>query len=139
MTQVEIPIPDNLTKRQRLELADLIVEHIVERTQSGKDRFGKAFPKYSKDYMQSLDFKNAGKTSKVDLQLSGDMLASIKRIRDESGLIEIGVVGEEEGRAEGNILGSYGGEPDKKKARDFLGIQPRKLKELIKYVEEQGV
>lgn len=132
--KVEIPIPDDLTPRQRLELADLVIEHIVERTQNGKDKNGKKFPAYSKAYVESLDFKNAGKSKNVvDLQLSGDMLAALELIRADRGKLVIGYKrgSEENGKAEGNILGSYGGEPDKKKARDFLGLERAKLKELI--------
>lgn len=121
-------------------LADLVLEHIVERTTTqGLDKNGKAFPKYSKSYIESLDFKNAGKSpGSVDLQLSGDMLAAMTLLSEKSGQITIGFEkgAEENGRAEGNILGSYGGEPNKKRARDFLGIQPKKLRELIRYVKD---
>jgi hypothetical protein len=138
--KVEIPIPDDLKPAQRAELADLIIEHIVDRTQRGLDKEGKRFPGYSKEYIKSLDFKNAGKSkSKVDLQLSGDMLAALTLLTEKKGLLKIGFErgAEENDRAEGNILGSYGREPDPSKARDFLGIQKSKLKELIAYVKEQ--
>ena len=138
--KVEIPIPDDLKPAQRAELADLIIEHIVDRTQRGLDKEGKRFPGYSKEYIKSLDFKNAGKSrSKVDLQLSGDMLAALTLLTEKKGLLKIGFErgAEENDRAEGNILGSYGRDPDPSKARDFLGIQKSKLKELIAYVKEQ--
>lgn len=124
-----------------MELADLVIEHIVDRTQRGLDKEGSKFPKYSKSYIKSLDFKNAGKSaSRVDLQLSGDMLAAIKLLRQKKGEI---VVGFERGtlendKAEGNILGSYGGNPNPSKARDFLGIEDKKLRELVRYVKENG-
>jgi hypothetical protein len=138
--KVEIPIPDDLKPAQRAELADLIIEHIVDRTQRGLDKEGKRFPGYSKEYIKSLDFKNAGKSrSKVDLQLSGDMLAALTLLTEKKGLLKIGFErgADENDRAEGNILGSYGRDPDPSKARDFLGIQKSKLKELIAYVKEQ--
>ena len=136
--KLSIPIPDDLKPAERLQLADLIIEHIVDRTQRGLDKDGKSFPKYSKAYIQSLDFKNAGKSpGKVDLQLSGDMLAALKLISHQSGKIIIGFENgsTENAKAEGNILGSYGGSPKSSKARDFLGLQGPKLKELIEYVE----
>lgn len=111
----------------------------MDRTQRGIDKNGKKFPAYSKEYVKSLDFKNAGKSKgRVDLQLSGDMLAAITLLEAKKNRIVVGFEkgAEENGRAEGNILGSYGGEPDPKKARDFLGIQPRKLRELIDYVKD---
>lgn len=139
--KVEIAIPEDLKPDQRKELADLVIEHIVDRTQSGKDKDGKRFPRYSKAYIKSLDFQNAGKSkSKVDLQLSGDMLAAITLLNEKRGLLKIGFErgAEENDRAEGNILGSYGGDPNPSKARNFLGIQPSKLRELIRYVKDQN-
>lgn len=138
--KLDIPIPKDLTPSQRVELADLVVEHIVDRTDKGIDKDGKRFPKYSKSYIKSLDFKNAGKSeTKVNLQLSGDMLAALELLKHEKGMIRVGFErgSEENDKAEGNILGSYGGDPNPKKARDFLGIKPSKLKELIAYVKGQ--
>lgn len=139
--KVEIHIPDDLKPAQRTELADLIIEHIVDRTQRGVDKDGKRFPGYSKSYIKSLDFQNAGKSrSKVDLTLSGDMLAALTLLSEKKGALRIGFErgAEENDRAEGNILGSYGGDPNPSKARNFLGIQKKKLKELIDFVKEQG-
>lgn len=134
--KIELDIPSDLTPSQRLELADLVIEHIVERTQNGLDKNGAKFKGYSKSYMKSLDFKNAGKSKSVDLQLSGDMLAALELLNDKNGKIVIGYKRgtTENDKAEGNILGSYGGDPDPRKARDFLGIDKKKLKELIDYV-----
>jgi len=134
-------IASDLKPAERLELADLIIEHIVDRSQRGLDKDGHKFPKYSKSYIQSLDFKNAGKSpSKIDLQLSGDMLAALQLISHKSGNLSIGFENgtTENAKAEGNILGSYGGSPKPSKARDFLGIQGPKLRELIDYVESNS-
>lgn len=122
-----------------MDLADLVIEHIVERTENGVDKDGKKFPGYSKSYLASLDFKNAGKSpSKVDLTLSGDMLAALALLSERKGALTIGFENgtPENDKAEGNRLGSYGGDPNPKKARDFLGIDRRKLAELIDYVTE---
>jgi hypothetical protein len=136
VTQLPLEIPKGLKASQRKAIADLVIEFMVDRTMSGKDKNGKGFPKYSKSYTESLDFQNAGKSSKVDLQLSGDMLAALTLLEHEDGKLLIGYEdgADEEGRAEGNILGSYGGEPNKKKARDFLGIKERNLKRIIDLV-----
>ena len=66
------------------------------------------------------------------------MLAALKLLEEKNGLLKIGFPrgAEENGRAEGNILGSYGGSPNKSRARDFLGIERDKLRELIAYVKE---
>lgn len=139
--KIIVEIPKNLKPSQRLELADLVIEHIVDRTERGLDKNGRGFPKYSKEYINSLDFKNAGKSKgKVDLKLSGDMLAAIELLKHKPGEL---VIGFEKGtpendKAEGNILGSYGRDPNPSKARDFLGIQGKKLRELIDAVRSDG-
>lgn len=116
-----------------------MIEHIYERTTSeNRDKDGRKFPKYSKSYIKSLDFANARKSpSKVDLQLSGDMLAAMKLLNHRPGEITIGFERgtQENAKAEGNILGSYGGDPNPAKARDFLGIQEKKLRELVKFIK----
>lgn len=138
--KINIQVPTDLNPQQRIELADLVIEHIFKRTDSGVDKDGMRFPKYSEAYKKSLDFKNAGKTSKVDLQLSGDMLAAMQLLNHRPGNLMIGFVNgtEENAKAEGNILGSYGGNPDPSRARDFLGIEEKKLKELIDYVKSSS-
>lgn len=114
-----------------------MIEAIVDRTKRGLDKDGSPFPAYSKEYIKSLDFKNAGKSTKVDLSLSGDMLAALKLLSHGSGRISIGYENGtlENDIAEGNRTGSYGGSPNSSKARDFLGISNEKLAELIDYVK----
>lgn len=139
---MEIKIPENykLKPQQREDLADLIIEHIFDRTNRGLNKNGKAFPGYSKEYLESLDFKVSGKSkNKVNLQLSGDMLAAIKLLKSKKDAVVIGfdAGSEENAKAEGNILGTYGQDaPIRGKKRDFLGIEPKKLKELLEYVTE---
>lgn len=133
-----LKVDKNLTRSQRIELADLVIEHIYERTNSGKDVSGKPFKAYTKEYVNSLTGQIGGKGKKVNLQLSGDMLASMALIKQEKGKIVIGFDSEDErAKAEGNILGSYGQpHPNPDKARPFFGIKPEKLKELIAYVTD---
>ena len=142
VTELPLTVPKGLTKKQQAEIADLVIEYMVDRTMRGKDADGKAFKKYSKAYVESLDFKNAGKSkSKVNLQLSGDMLAAIEFMKEKSGdgkiVVGIDPASEEAGRAEGNILGSYGGEPNKARARNFLGIDKARLQKIIDMVVDE--
>ena len=136
----KIELPKDLKPQQRLELADLIIEHIYDRTNRGLDKKGRRFPGYSKEYINSLDFKIASKSkSKVDLQLSGDMLAAIKILNHSSGNLTIGFDRgtDENAKAEGNILGTYGqSSPIPGKKRDFLGIEKSKLRELLEFVKD---
>lgn len=133
---MKIEIPEHLKPSQRKELADLIIEHIVDRTQRGLDKDGQKFGPYSKAYTKSLDFKNAGKSkSKVNLTLSGDMLAALSLLSEKKGVLTVGYErgAEENGRVEGNRTGDYGGNKGPK--RDFLGIEPKKLDQLVKAVD----
>lgn len=129
-----------LSPDQKDEVADLIIERIVSRTDQGKDKDGRRFPGYSKSYKESLDFKVAGKSSKVDLQLSGDMLAALSVLDKTSRSVTIGFENgsEENAKADGNIRGTYGqSKPIPGKARDFLGISERELVKIVKFVQSQ--
>jgi hypothetical protein len=134
-----------LTRDQRREVADLAIERIYDRSNKGK-HLDKNFehvepmPKYSAAYAASLDFKIAGKNKKKpDLQLSGDMLASIRLLKDRRDEITIGFLAsdkENNGKAEGNMLGTYGTKkPNPDKARRFLGLTPREIKLIIQEVQ----
>src|SRR4051812_45409968 len=108
-TILALKIPSRLTKSQRTELADLVVEHIYDRTDKGLDKDGKPFRKYSKSYVESLAGQIGGKTKngKVNLQLSGDMLAAMTVLSSSEGEIRIGWKDRTERQiAEGNIIGS---------------------------------
>jgi hypothetical protein len=136
--RVKIEIPDNLGPKDRESLGFAILEHIRERTQSGTGLNSagnrlKDFPAYSKGYMKSLDFKIAGKSSKVDLTLSGDMLDAMDLLKHKKGELTIGFENGsvDNAKAEGNILGSYGGSPNARKARNFLGVTRSELKAIV--------
>lgn len=123
-----------LTPDEKDEVADLIIERIVNRTQQGKDKDGQRFSSYSQAYKESLDFKIAGKSNFVDLQLSGDMLAALSILDKTSRSVTIGFErgSEENAKADGNIRGTYGkSKPIPGKARDFLGISERELKRIV--------
>ena len=136
--RVKIKLPTPIADPdKRAELADLIVERIVERTDQGKDKNGVPFAKYSKAYKDSLDFKNAGKSSTPNLQLSGDMLAALKVLDSTKNWIEVGFEkgSTENGKADGNIRGTYGKPSPVGPKRDFLGISEKDLVKLVKYVK----
>lgn len=132
-----IRIPFGFDPDTREQIAEDIIEHIKDRTESGvgfKDGKDYRFPKYSKQYINSTDFKNAGKSAgSVDLTLSGDMLASIELLNHGDGFLLIGFEkgSEENAKADGNIRGTYGGKMRRNKARPFLGITRKDLKEIL--------
>lgn len=134
--KVVFKVPSGLDDDARDQLADDIIETIRRRTEKGMDKNGKRFPGYSDEYAASLDFKVAGKSkSKVDLTLSGDMLAALTVLDSRPGKITIGFESgtEENARADGNIRGTYGGSPKPSKARDFLGLPPSELERLLRF------
>ena len=129
-------LPKTINPTQRKKIAEVVINHIINRSIAGYDKNDKKFPIYSKDYAE----KKGVSRGEVDLLLSGELLDSIKLLSERSGEITIGFDKEDEklnGKAEGNILGSYGKEPNKKKARDFLGIDDAELDILISAYEDK--
>lgn len=122
---MKIEIPEELSPDQRIQLADDIIEYIVDRTKKGADKRNRPFPGYSKSYIDSLDFKIAGKSrSRIDLTLSGEMLADLTLLSHRKGQLLIGFENgtESNAKADGNIRGTYGQSFSTGKKRDFLGI-----------------
>lgn len=132
--KVKIEIPKDYSPTERVAIAEDIIEFIQKRTASGKDIEGNPFPKYSKAYKESLNFKIAGKSSRVNLKLSGDLMSAIELLSHKSGELLIGYENgtPENDKAEGNQLGSYGQpDPNPAKARPFLGITKDDLKTIL--------
>lgn len=133
--KTRIELPKGLSPNDREIILEEVVDFIKKRTRKGKDKDNRSFAAYSKEYKQSLDFKNAGKSgSKVNLVLSGDMLAALDVLshRNGSGFIGYESGTEENSRAEGNIKGTYGQrKPISGKKRDFLGITEKDLEKVL--------
>lgn len=120
--------PEDFTPGMREALGKEVVEFIRRRTESGKDKNGDKFIKYSKAYINSKAFKIAGKSpSKVNLTLSGDMLIALDVLSHKSGSVLIGFEkgSEENARADGNV-----------QTRDFMGIGDKDLENLIDKVRD---
>lgn len=132
---IQIPNGSKYSRDEKIAIANEIVNYIRKRSKEGLDKNESPFPTYSKGYTASLDFKNVkGRSQKVNLTLSGDMLAAMDIISVNSNSITVGYdpSSSEADRAEGNIRGTYGQQTgSKKKARDFLGIKPEILKSIV--------
>lgn len=112
-----------------------VIDRIVERTQSGRDVTGKIFSeKYSTAYKNSLPFKVYGKTNKVNMTLTGDMIQSIDKIDESRDTATIGITGEQ------NILKAFAhitgfeGHPHldgKVGKRDFFGITQKEIDKIV--------
>lgn len=140
--QVEYFVPEDWTPFQRNLLGKLIINQIQDNCSNNIDKNGKAFKPYSKSYVESFEFMVAEKSqSDVNLQLTGDMLASMEVLESPPGKVVVGyrVDSPYAGQVEGNVIGSYGGTANKSHARDFLGVTPSQLKLLIATVNNTGI
>lgn len=132
--QFKVDLPEGYSKDIRDAIASEIVSFVRQRTLKGVDYNGKSFPKYSTPYTKSVDFRAAGKSKKVDLTLSGDMLAYLDVVKIKKDQLIIGYEDSsaQAGKAEGNQIGSYGRQPNSKKARKFLGLTDSDLDKILK-------
>lgn len=96
------------------------IDVITDRTLEGKDRNGDRFSPYSKSYRASDVFEIYGKGSKVDLKLSGEMLASMQ-VKSAGDSITINFVDSlNAAKAHGHITGMNGRKGGV--VRDFFGL-----------------
>lgn len=128
--RTKIQIPKHLKPSQRELLGEEIVDFIINRSAAGLDKNNRKFKKYSKAY---ADMKGVNEGD-VDLVLTGEMMESLQLLNHRNGELMIGYDKEDDinAKAEGNITGSYGGDPNPKKARDFLGITKKDLYSILK-------
>lgn len=129
-----VKVSNKYDEQTRLAIGLEIIEHIIQRTQDGRDKNNKSLPGYSESYANSLDFKLAGKSKgDVNLTASGEMLNALTILNNKKGEITIGIPKDDDvnnAKAEGNIKGTYGGKPKRGKKRDFMGISRSDLKEI---------
>jgi len=136
-TREKIKIPKTLKPKERVKIAEVVINHIINRTTAGYKIDGETkFPRYTKKYAEE---KGVGRGD-VDLILSGEMLEAIELVSHKAGEIVVGYKSPSDelaGKVEGNRRGSYGGEPDSAKARDFLGISQDDLETLVNLYEQE--
>jgi len=125
--KVQVMVPRGYSENTLQRIGQSIIDFIITRTLSGLDKDGNPFPTYTNRYE---DVKGS---SDVDLSLSGEMLNMLEVLAVKDGVITIGYPSGDEinGKVEGNRIGSYGGSPNSRKARDFLGISDGDLKTLL--------
>jgi hypothetical protein len=86
----------------------MALDKLQERLDSGRGVDGKLAP-YSQSYKDSASYKIWGKSSTVNMQLSGDMLAAIKELNSSNGKIKIGIDDSTEAaKAYGHMTGMKG-------------------------------
>ncbi len=141
-TKLPLDCPADFTPEQRAELAEKVIEAIQHRTKMGYNVYGRDWSgdagRYTEAYAKKKGVSPGGP---VDLALSHDMIEAIQYFPGQSGSGQI-TIGFKAGtkverKAEGNILGTYGkAEPNPKKARPFLDILQKDLRELINEVKD---
>lgn len=141
-TQLVLSIPSDFDASQRADVAERVMEFIIDRSKkgynvSGNDWSGKA-GQYTEEYAKKKGVSPGGP---VDLSLSHDMLDGMRYFPSLSptGQITLGYKkgSKIERKAEGNILGTYGQpEPIPGKARPFLDILAKDLKRIVEEVRD---
>lgn len=117
-----------------------VIDKIQERTLQGIDRNGNPFKGYSKEYAESLVFKIYAKSSKVNMKLTGEMLASMVVAGMDRHYVTIEFIDDKnKNKAHGHVTGRLG----KSVIRDFFGL-PRAveielLKETIKNFQNENL
>lgn len=139
--KMTIQINDKYNASDRISIAKDIIRLIKDRTDDGIGVVGNAnsngvysetkkFNGYTPEYKKSKKFLLSGKIpTSVNLKLSKRMMSKIKLLGHDTGSISIGFVNgtKDNEKAEGNIIGSYGGNANLLRARNFLGITDKEL------------
>lgn len=129
--RVRLEIPKQLKPVDREQVASEIIDFIIDRSKQGKNKNGRNFPKYTKEYAK---FKGVSRDA-VDLTLDDEMLNEMQLLSHKSGELLIGYErgSDENAKADGNIRGTYGKpSPIPGKARDFLGISKTQLQRIVR-------
>ena len=112
------------------ELIDLMIERTTEKSKSVD---GRQLPSYSKSYKESETFEQYGKTNKVDMTLSGDMLGSID-VLEAGETVKIGFIDTlQSNKAYGHMTGMEGHPflDGKVKARKFFGVGVGAIEDVV--------
>lgn len=113
------------------EFGQAVLDRIVTRTtEEQKDVSGKKFARYSKEYVDSEDFAEYGKSQgEINLELTGDMMNSLDFTKSGTE-ITVQVPSDQAGKAFGNISGKRGKINKSINPRDWFGVSAKDLKEI---------
>lgn len=140
-TQLVLKVPDSLTANERREVGDKVAEFIRARTREGNNVYHRKWSGKAGSYTPQYA-KKKGRASPVDLTFTTEMLETMRNLSSKSKTGEITVGFKKgtkvEGKAEGNIQGTYGGNSDGSRARPFLDILQRDLAVIVAEVASDG-
>lgn len=127
--KTKVSISPSFKPKDRVAISDAIIEYIKNRTMDGVDKNLEKFANYKPSYAA---FKGVG-VGDVDLVFSGDMLSDLKLLSHRNGELTIGFENgsKSNGKAEGNIKGTYGQPRPVQQPRDFLGITDIEVESLL--------
>lgn len=127
--KTKVAISPSLKPKDRIAISEAVIEYIQNRTLDGLDKNLEPFIKYTSAYAKH---KGVG-VNDVDLTFSGDMLLDLKLLSHKSGELTIGFEkgSQSNGKAEGNIKGTYGQPSPVNKGRDFLGVSEFEVEALM--------
>lgn len=110
----------------RLAIAQKIIDHIKERTESGKTVSGGSFAPYSKEYKKTTIFSLLKSGNTPDLTLTGNMLASIDVLGEGPNTIRIGFGDETE-----RLKAFNHNTGDTVPRRPFFGVSKEEAKKVV--------
>ncbi len=119
----------------KLSIGQAMIDHILERTAKGdgmsfsgdSGRSVKLKSPYSKAYVDSLPFKAAGKkASKINMELTGDMLASMDIVSVDGNKITIAISEDQSPKAFNHLTG------DTVPRRPWFGVSAGEVRDILK-------
>lgn len=121
------------TEKFKLFFGQLVIDEIFRRTQRSLDKNDEPFEGYAPSYKKSLPYRAYGKTGKVNMTLSGEMLSSMKVVPVTNG-INIEMISQiNNDKAHGHINGTISKKGNRHlPVRDFLGLTEDREVKLFK-------
>lgn len=116
----------------RDSFAQDVIDHIVQRSQSGKSINNRGFKKYDEDYVESDTFRAYGKSTDVNMTLTGQMLDSVDVLESGGTSFKIGINDPSQApKAYNHQVG------DTLPKREWFGVRDAELQSLAdKYIQE---
>lgn len=119
-----------------------IRDQIVAFAENGRNAKGKSFKKYDEDYIESEEFRAAGKSENdVNMTLYGDMLSQLEIIRNEQGVITLGWEDSTQKKKAYAHMTGFKGHPTIKNGpkREFLVVSQKLLGDVKdRFIDEVG-
>lgn len=133
---------DSIDEGVAYAIGSELVDRIVSITESGRSPKGNSLKSYDKDYIDSEEFKAAGKSANdVNMTLYGDMLAQLEPIRFVNGSIVLGWQDSlQQKKAYAHMTG-FKGHPTIKNGpkREFLAVSQKMLDEVKdQFIDQVG-